>query len=127
MALSRASSTGALMFVIVLALRRWDPAVAPAGALRVQRTLAIGRRVLAGRRQPAGLGGLVWRVRSILLPALIYMVSHGIHQPCGQAWAQSALPKAGTAPAMSGFLMMVVAFSRWGSGWARAWIIRRRR
>ena len=56
----------------------------------------------------AGLEG-VW---PILLPMLIYMLGHGIHQPCGQAGAVGPFPKAaGAASAMSGFVMMVVAFA----------------
>ena len=61
-----------------------------------------------------GLGGMaglegVW---PILLPMLIYMLGHGIHQPCGQAGAVGPFPKAaGAASAMSGFVMMVVAFA----------------
>jgi len=106
---------GALMFVIVLAY--------VGGTLLcrrllvrfgVQRTVAIGGVFSLVGGSLLGLGGLaglegVW---PILLPALIYMVGHGIHQPCGQAGAVGPFPKAaGAASAMSGFLMMVVAFA----------------
>jgi DHA1 family bicyclomycin/chloramphenicol resistance-like MFS transporter len=43
---------------------------------------------------------------------LIYMLGHGIHQPCGQAGAVGPFPQAaGAASALSGFLMMVFAFA----------------
>lgn len=46
------------------------------------------------------------------LPFLLYMVSHGIQQPCGQSGAVSAFPHAaGTAAALNGFLMMLVAYT----------------
>ena len=49
---------------------------------------------------------------AIALPHLLYALGHGIHQPCGQAGAVGPFPdKAGTAAALSGFLMMVVAFA----------------
>lgn len=48
---------------------------------------------------------------AILLPFCLYMVGHGIHQPCGQAGAVAPFPNAaGTASALSGLLMMLVAF-----------------
>ena len=56
------------------------------------------------------LAGLhtVW---AVLLPQWIYAVGHGIHQPCGQAGAIGPFPeKAGTAAALSGFIMMLTSF-----------------
>ena len=42
----------------------------------------------------------------------IYMLGHGIHQPCGQAGAVSELPMlAGRAVSWSGFFMMLAAFT----------------
>ena len=80
----------------------------------VQRTVAIGGVFSLLGGSLLGLGGMaglegVW---PILLPMLIYMLGHGIHQPCGQAGAVGPFPKAaGAASAMSGFVMMVVAFA----------------
>ena len=49
---------------------------------------------------------------SILLPQLIFMVGHGIHQPCGQSGSVGPFPQAaGAASAMNGILMMVCAFA----------------
>lgn len=42
----------------------------------------------------------------------VYMLGHGIHQPCGQAGAVSELPTlAGRAVSWSGFAMMLAAFT----------------
>ncbi|MBT3068821.1 multidrug effflux MFS transporter [Rhodoferax sp. U11-2br] len=52
---------------------------------------------------------------SILLPQLIFMVGHGIHQPCGQSGSVGPFPQAaGAASAMNGILMMVCAFAMGG-------------
>ena len=41
----------------------------------------------------------------------LFMLGHGVHQPCGQSGAVGPFPQAaGAASALSGFLMMVVAF-----------------
>jgi DHA1 family bicyclomycin/chloramphenicol resistance-like MFS transporter len=50
----------------------------------------------------------VW---ALFLPQCLFMVGHGVHQPCGQAGAVGPFPeKAGTAAALSGFVMMLSAF-----------------
>jgi DHA1 family bicyclomycin/chloramphenicol resistance-like MFS transporter len=41
----------------------------------------------------------------------LFMLGHGIHQPCGQSGAVGPFPQAaGAASALNGFLMMVAAF-----------------
>ena len=55
-------------------------------------------------------------VFSLLLPFFLIMVAHGIHQPISQSGAVAPFPMAaGAASALSGFLMMLVAFAigRW--------------
>lgn len=48
---------------------------------------------------------------TILLPVWVFMLGHGILQPCGQAGAVGPFPEAaGAASALSGCLMMVLAF-----------------
>jgi DHA1 family bicyclomycin/chloramphenicol resistance-like MFS transporter len=48
---------------------------------------------------------------AIMVPFWLFMVGHGVHQPCGQSGAVGPFPQAaGTASALSGFLMMVAAF-----------------
>ena len=79
----------------------------------VQKTTAIAACISLA----AGtlMGTLAWSgvvsVWAILLPLGLFMVGHGIHQPCGQSGAVGPFPKsAGAASAMNGFFMMVVAF-----------------
>ena len=79
----------------------------------VQKTTAIAAFISLA----AGtlMGALAWagvvNVWAILLPLGLFMVGHGIHQPCGQSGAIGPFPKsAGAASAMNGFFMMVVAF-----------------
>jgi DHA1 family bicyclomycin/chloramphenicol resistance-like MFS transporter len=44
-------------------------------------------------------------------PVYLYMMGHGVHQPCGQSAAVAPFAlKAGTASALNGFLMMLGAF-----------------
>jgi DHA1 family bicyclomycin/chloramphenicol resistance-like MFS transporter len=55
-------------------------------------------------------------VVGLLLPFFLIMVAHGIHQPIGQSGAVAPFPHAaGAASALSGFVMMAVAFviGRW--------------
>lgn len=77
------------------------------GAVRVGGVLsatgggAMAALALAGVQAPWAIAG----------PHLLYALGHGIHQPCGQAGAIGPFPeKAGTAAALSGFLMMATAF-----------------
>ena len=49
---------------------------------------------------------------AIMLPFYVVAVGHGIHQPCGQTGAIVPFGKAaGTASAVNGFLMMIIAFA----------------
>jgi MFS transporter, DHA1 family, multidrug resistance protein len=78
-------------------------------------TVAIGGAFsLAGGAGVAVLSVLgahhvsVW---ATIAPVWLFMIGHGIHQPCGQAGAVGPFPdKAGTAASVSGFLMMLMAF-----------------
>jgi DHA1 family bicyclomycin/chloramphenicol resistance-like MFS transporter len=50
-------------------------------------------------------------VLALVGPFYIFILGHGIHQPCGQSGAVGPFPQAaGTASALGGFLMMAVAF-----------------
>lgn len=52
---------------------------------------------------------------AITLPFYLFMLGHGIHQPCGQSGAVGPFPQAaGAASALNGFLMMVAAFAMGG-------------
>jgi DHA1 family bicyclomycin/chloramphenicol resistance-like MFS transporter len=79
----------------------------------VPRTVAIGGSLSV-------LGGcwillntwLGWQsVVGLMGPFYLFVMAHGIHQPCGQSGAVGPFPKAaGAASALGGFLMMVAAF-----------------
>ena len=79
----------------------------------VQKTTAIAAFISLGGGTL--MGTMAWagvvNVWAILLPLGLFMVGHGIHQPCGQSGAIGPFPRsAGAASAMNGFFMMVVAF-----------------
>lgn len=69
------------------------------------------------------MGVLAWagvqNVWAIMLPFYLFMLGHGVHQPCGQSGAVGPFPQAaGAASALNGFLMMLVAFGM--GGWLGA-------
>lgn len=84
------------------------------GQWGIRRTVAVGGLLsLAGG---IGMAALAWSgVQSawaIELPFALFMVAHGIHNPCGQSAAVSPFPQsAGAASALNGFLAMVSAFA----------------
>jgi DHA1 family bicyclomycin/chloramphenicol resistance-like MFS transporter len=87
--------------------RHWLPrfgvrrAVAMAGALSITGGTLMAVLSLLG----------VISVWAIMLPQLLFMVGHGVHQPCSQSGAVGPFPKAaGAASALNGFLMMLSAF-----------------
>jgi len=106
---------GLVMFVNSLAYiggtficRHWLPrfgvrrAVGMAGGLSLTGGMLMAILTLSGWIS-------VW---TIMLPQLIFMVGHGIHQPCGQSGAVGPFPNAaGAASAVNGFLMMLSAFA----------------
>lgn len=79
----------------------------------VRRTVAIAALLtLAGGTLMGvlALAGLhtTW---AILVPFYLYMLGHGVHQPCGQSGAVGPFPQAaGAASALNGFIMMLIAF-----------------
>ncbi len=81
--------------------------------LGVRRTVGMAAWVtLAGGTLMGVLPLLgVQNLWSVMLPFYLYMMGHGVHQPCGQSGAVSPFPQAaGAASALAGFVMMVVAF-----------------
>jgi len=79
----------------------------------VRRTVAIGGALTlsgAGTMAALSLAG-VQSVWAIEIPFSLFMLAHGIHNPCGQSGAVGPFPKAaGAASALNGFLAMVSAF-----------------
>jgi DHA1 family bicyclomycin/chloramphenicol resistance-like MFS transporter len=86
-------------------------------AYGVRRTVAIagGLSITGGSLMGAlALAGLhtSW---AIMLPQCLFMLGHGIHQPCSQSGAVGPFPQAaGAASALNGFLMMAAAFAMGG-------------
>ena len=72
---------------------------------------------LAGGALGAALSlGGVQAVWAVLLPQCLFLLGHGLHQPCGQAGVVAPFPaSAGAASALAGLLLAVVAFAvgRW--------------
>jgi len=67
---------------------------------------------------------------AIAAPMCLFMLGHGVHQPCGQSAAVAPFPQAaGAASALDGFFMMVAAFAvgQWlgqrmdGTVWPLVW------
>jgi DHA1 family bicyclomycin/chloramphenicol resistance-like MFS transporter len=82
-------------------------------SLGVHRTLAIaGGITLTAGTLMGGLALAGWHnVWTLLPPFYLFMIGHGIHQPCGQSGAVGPFPQAaGAASALNGFLMMLAAF-----------------
>jgi DHA1 family bicyclomycin/chloramphenicol resistance-like MFS transporter len=80
----------------------------------VQKTVAIGALfTLLGGGVMVINAWLGWQtVLSLMGPFYLYVLAHGIHQPCSQSGAVGPFPKAaGAASALGGFLMMVAAFA----------------
>ena len=80
-------------------------AVAIAGGLSITGGTVMGGLAMAGLHNP-------W---AIMLPQCLFILGHGIHQPCSQSGAVGPFPQAaGAASALNGFLMMVAAFAMGG-------------
>jgi DHA1 family bicyclomycin/chloramphenicol resistance-like MFS transporter len=83
--------------------------VAIASGLSLASGTAMGVFALAGWSSGAHGGWF------IVLPFCLFMVAHGVHQPCGQSGAVGPFPfAAGAASASNGFLMMLAAFAMGG-------------
>jgi DHA1 family bicyclomycin/chloramphenicol resistance-like MFS transporter len=77
-------------------------AVAIAGALTLSGATLMTALSLAGVQS-------VWAIE---LPLALFMLAHGIHNPCGQSGAVGPFPQAaGAASALNGFIAMVSAFA----------------
>lgn len=77
-------------------------AVAIAGALTLTGGTTMGLLALAGVQS-------AW---AILLPFGLFILAHGIHNPCGQSGAVGPFPHAaGAASALNGFIAMLSAFA----------------
>ena len=106
--LSTALAYFAGTFVCRALLARWG----------LRRTVALaGLLSLGGGTLMALVAWGGWhRPMALLAPFYLFMLGHGIHQPCGQTGAVGPFPQAaGVASALNGFMMMLAAFAigRW--------------
>jgi len=79
----------------------------------VARSVAIGGVLtLTGGLLLTLSAWMAWHsVMALIGPFYIFMLGHGIHQPCGHSGSVGPFPQAaGAASALGGFLMMAVAF-----------------
>ncbi len=85
--------------------------------LGLKRTVALASGItltagtLIGVFGFTGLSGGAQGGWYIMLPYYLFMLAHGVHQPCGQSGAVGPFPQAaGAASALNGFMMMLAAF-----------------
>jgi MFS transporter, DHA1 family, multidrug resistance protein len=91
--------------------RRLLPRYGVRRSVSIAACLTLSGGILMAAATWAGLQN-VW---VILLPYYLFMLGHGVHQPCGQSGAVGPFPQAaGAASALNGFVMMVVAFAMGG-------------
>ena len=110
--------TNSLFYILGTFLcRYWLP------RLGVRHAVALaGGLSLSGGTLMAGMALAGWHnVWAILVPQCLFMLGHGIHQPCSQSGAVGPFPQAaGAASALNGFFMMVAAFAM--GGWLGAYL-----
>ncbi len=91
--------------------RRLLPRLGVRRTVRLAAALTLTGGTLVGVLPLLGIHS-VW---AIVLPFYLFMIAHGVHQPCGQSGAVGPFPQAaGAASALSGFLITVVAFAMGG-------------
>lgn len=81
--------------------------------LGVRRTVAVAAVFTLVGGTSMGVMALlgVQSIWAIMLPFYLFMMGHGVHQPCGQSGAVGPFPQAaGAASALAGFIMMIAAF-----------------
>ncbi|MDO9360197.1 MAG: multidrug effflux MFS transporter [Polaromonas sp.] len=79
----------------------------------VQKSVSIAAVISVTAGTSMGLLALagIQNVWAIGVPFCLFMLGHGVHQPCGQSGAVGPFPRAaGAASALNGFIMMVAAF-----------------
>ena len=83
----------------------------PRFGVRQSVAIAAGLSLAGGTLMGVFAWSGVHNLWAIMLPYYLFMLGHGVHQPCGQSGAIGPFPRsAGAASAMNGFLMMLVAF-----------------
>ena len=102
------SSMSGVYILGTLLCRRLLPRFAVRGAVAIGGALSL----LGGVWMVCAAYGGWHSIASLMAPYYLFILAHGIHQPCGQSGAVGPFPKAaGAASALGGFLMMVAAFA----------------
>lgn len=103
-----------MSFVYILgtfACRRLLPRFGVRRSVAMAAVLTLAGGLLTAALAWAGVRS-VW---AILLPFYLFILAHGVHQPCSQSGAIGPFPgAAGAASALNGFLMMIAAFAMGG-------------
>jgi DHA1 family bicyclomycin/chloramphenicol resistance-like MFS transporter len=98
---------GGVYLVATFVCRRWIHLHGMRGAVMRGAAFTLAGGLLALVATWVQQGALWW----LLAGHGLYSFGHGMHQPCGQAGAVGPFPQAaGTASALAGFLLAVVAF-----------------
>ena len=113
---------GLLMFSMSLvymlgtfACRRMLPRLGVRRSVAVACAVTLASGTLMAAFALAGLCNGPWGVWFIMVPQYLFMLGHGVHQPCGQSGAVGPFPQAaGAASALNGFVMMLAAFAMGG-------------
>jgi len=91
--------------------RRMLPILGVRRSVAVACAVTLASGVLMAGFALAGLSTGPTGVWFIMGPQYLFMLAHGVHQPCGQSGAVGPFPQAaGAASALNGFVMMVAAF-----------------
>ena len=108
-----ALALSSLVYIVsTLVCRRWIDRVGMAGTVRRGGVFTLAGGLSMAALAWFGVAGL-W---AVLLPQCVFMIGHGMHQPCGQAGVVGPFPRsAGAASALAGLLLALVAFAvgRW--------------
>lgn len=94
-----------------IACRRLLPRLGLRRIVAVAAAFTLSGGVLMAALAHAGVQS-VW---AVMVPLYLFMLAHGVHQPCGQSGAVGPFPHAaGAASALNGFIMMLAAFATGG-------------
>jgi len=95
--------------------RRFLPRFGVRRSVAVASGITLASGTLMGVFALVGLSSGPFGSWFIMVPMYLFMLAHGVHQPCGQSGAVGPFPlAAGAASALNGFVMMVVAFAMGG-------------
>ncbi len=103
-----AMAMGSLSYIAgTFVCRRWIRRHGMAGAVARGAVFTLAAGTLGAGLALAGVQA-VW---AVLLPQCLFLLGHGLHQPCGQAGVVAPFPAhAGAASALAGLLLALVAF-----------------